>query len=409
MSVPSDYSISKEEDTEEHDSHDETSHQRGVSTPINGKLKRLPEVPNYVDIDNVQDDEERSTDQSFNSSGDSLPQAVEDSDSELSDDPAPYIDRELISKPRWPEENFKPHETDATKIKAVFHLKLPGGSGWYTQRDILPEQRESAEEDKNDEHETLFVPELIAYKVPQKPKAENNATYSPWTRVSTWRWKRTADDETEFWTPKFVFRRFHARTYKYEGIYVGETQIKNIDPNNKAWVSAYHKWINQIKRRSDSNWVHEKRRDHWTVPEIRAMYNGINSFLHTNGIDAYHGISNVSLRPILDATNAAGNNNRGMDALRGQLSSAHELKNTSIAYLRDNVRELAKYLEDGGILDDEERFPEKFIPEEEFPTAPRANMRRLGSKNKSSGQKVKDVAGSVETGVPGNNTLGDIV
>ncbi|EMD60182.1 hypothetical protein COCSADRAFT_346725, partial [Bipolaris sorokiniana ND90Pr] len=333
----------------------------------------------------------------------------EDSDSELSDDPTPYMDRELISKPRWPEENFEPHETDAAKIKAVFHLKLADGSGWYTQRDVLPEQRESAEEDERYEHNTLFVPELTACKVPQKPKAENNATCSPWIKVSTWRWKRTADNKTEFWTPNFVFRRFHARNRKYEGIYVGETRIKNIDPNNKAWVSAYHKWIDQIKRRSDSSWVHEKRRDHWAVPEICAMYNGINDFLHTNGIDAYHGITNVSLQPILDAINAAGNKNRGMDALRGQMSSAHELKNASMAYLRDNVRELVKYLEDGGILDDEERFPEKFIPEEEFPTAPRGNMRRLGSKNKSSGQKVKDVAGSVETDAPGNDTVGDEV
>ncbi|EUC50027.1 hypothetical protein COCMIDRAFT_1220 [Bipolaris oryzae ATCC 44560] len=383
MSLPPDYSIGKKTDTGEYDSDDEASPQRGTSTPISGQLDRLPEVSNNVDTDNSPSDEEQSTDQSFNTSGDSLSHAVED------------------------KETFEPHETDATKIKAFFHLKLADGSGYYKQRDILPEQRESAEDDENDEHGTLFVPELTAYKVPQKLKAGNNATYSPWTKASTWRWKRTADDETEFWTPRFVFRRFHARTHKYEGIYVGETRIKNIDPNNRAWVSAYNKWISQIKRRSDSSWVHEKRRDHWTVPEICAMYNGINEFLHINGIDAYHGMTNVSLRPILDAINAAGNKNRGMDALRGQLSSAHALKNASLAYLRDNVQELVKYLEDGGILDDGERFPEKFIPEDEFPTAPRRNMRKIESKNKSSGHKVKYVAGSVEVDVPGNDTLGD--
>ncbi|KAH7564467.1 hypothetical protein BM1_01514 [Bipolaris maydis] len=385
MSAPLSYSTGKKEDTEEHDSNDKTSPQRGTSTPIDGKLARLQGISNNVDTDNTPADGEQSTGQSFNTSSDSLTESVEGSEGELSDDPAPYIDRELINKPRWPEENFEPHETDVTKIRAVFHLKLTDGSGWYTQRDILPEQRQSAEEDEDNDHNTFFVPELTAYKVPQRPKAENGATYSPWTRVSTWRWKRTADDETEFWTPKFAFRRFHARTHKYEGIYVGETRIKNIEPNNKAWVSAYHKWIDQIKRRSNSSWVHEKRRDHWTVPEICAMYNGINEFVHTNGIDAYHGISNVSLQPTLDAINAAGNKNRGMDALRGQMSSAHELKNTSMAYLRENVRDLVKYLEDGGILDDEERFPEKFIPEEEFPTAPRGNARRLGNKNTSSG------------------------
>jgi hypothetical protein len=348
-----------------------------ISSPAIGDSEGLLEKPYHVGADSVPTDEKRDIYQACTISGDALLRAAEDSHSELSDDPAPCIMRELINQPRRREEKFEPHETDPFKINATFHLKLADGSGWYTQRDVLPEQHDSSQEDEHDQNDTLFIPELTKHKVRQKPREKKGISYPPWTKVSAWQWERTVDGESEAWTPNFVLRRFNACTHKYERVYVGETKMANIDPNDKNWVHAYHKWIDQIKRRTDSNWVREKRRDHWTVPEIRAMYAGINDFLRANGIDAYCGISNLSLQPILDAVNAAGNKNRGMDALRGQMNSSHEQKNPSMAYLRDNVQDVVEYLEDGGVLSDAERFPQMFIPEEEFPTAPRGNSRRL--------------------------------
>lgn len=335
-------------------------------------------------------------------SGDALLQAAldvdgdSDSNNELSDDPAPYIDRELINKPKRPEEEFEPHETDPSKISAVFRLELADGSGWYVQRDVLPEQRSSEEEDTFDEYDSLFFPDLTTYKVPHRPHARKSVPHIPWIKTSAWRWERTVDGKTEIWSPNFVFRRFNARTHKYEKIYVCEKRVNNVDPNDKGWMYGYNKWIDQIKRRSDSSYVQEKRRDHWTVPEICAMYTGINDFLHTNGIDAYHGITTASLQKILDAINAVGNKNRGIDALRGQMSSAHKLKNPSLAYLRENARDLAEYLADGGIISDAERFPEKFIPEEEFPTAPRRNAQGLKSEKKSLEQEANSGAADSE-------------
>ncbi|USP81650.1 uncharacterized protein yc1106_08924 [Curvularia clavata] len=97
---------------------------------------------------------------------------------------------------------------------------------------------------------------------------------------------------------------------------------------------------------------------------------GINDFLHTNGIGAYGRATDANLRGILDAINEAGNKNRSMIALRAQMISSHTPKNPSMGHLHKHVPDLAKYIADGGILSDVERFPKNSIPEEEFPTAP---------------------------------------
>lgn len=374
----------------------------GNRTAVYGSPKSIEDVAENEAIAGPQNDAISTRDYSQHAAGDDL-LAVDDSDSELSDDPAPYWDRKLINCPQRPEEKFEPHDTDPTKIKAVFHFKLSNGSGWYTQRDELPEQRDSAEEDKFGENDSLFFPDLGPNKVPERPRLRKGLVHSPWVQVSPWRWEQqSVTGDTEVWSPKFVYRRFNARTHEYEKIYVAENKMENADPNDKRWVYAYNKWIDQIRRRSDSSWVAEKRRDHWKVTEICAMYAGFNEFIHTNGIDAYHGISVASLERILDRVNTAGQNNRGIDSLRGQVNSAHAGKNPSLAYLRDNVRDLVEYLQHGGVLSDDERFPEKFIPEAEFPTAPRKNARRVEVASKG-----RDKSGVVDIESDGDDELSD--
>jgi len=300
----------------------------------------------------------------------------EDSDSELSDDPAPYADRKPVNKELSEYEKFTPHDTDPTKINAIFRMRMPDGSGWYIQKDIIPEVRRSAEEEKYGENDGIFSASLEACKVPRKYKEKHDSSEPRWVKADGHRWERSFEGKTEVFVVKIVHRRFNARTHKYEQIYFGKSKLNDIDPNDKQWVYAYNKWIDQIVRRSDANYVQTTLREHWKPEEICAMYTGFNAFFHANGIDAYTRISSDDLQTMLDAVNAVGGHNRGLDALRGQMNSAHGGKNPSLAYLRDHLPLLKDYIDDGGILSQHERFPEQFIPEEEFPKGPRKNACR---------------------------------
>ncbi|KNG49741.1 hypothetical protein TW65_03501 [Stemphylium lycopersici] len=298
-----------------------------------------------------------------------------DSDSELSDDPAPHACRDLVNKPLRSEERFFPHDTDPAKVDAFIYLKLPRSVNWYTQIDVLPEQRDSTEEDKYEENDTIFVPELLAYKCPPKFRVKQGNYQPRWIKVSDWGWERTKNGQTEVWVPRFVYRRFNARTHRYEHIYLAKKKMENVDPNDKKWVYTYNKWLDQIKRRSDSTYVQDKQRNHWTASEICAMYTGFNEYLHTKGIDAFSSMNNATFQPILDAINVAGNNIRSLEGLRGQIKSAHETKNASLAYLRDNMQGLMEYMELVGVISDDERFPKQSISPK-FPSVPQTNTRR---------------------------------
>ncbi|KAF1831936.1 hypothetical protein BDW02DRAFT_504134 [Decorospora gaudefroyi] len=294
--------------------------------------------------------------------------STEDSNEEQwSDDPAPHAGRELRNKKIHPEETLAPHDIDPTLIIATFKYQLPDGSGWYIQQDTIPEQRPSSDEDKFQLSDRIFLPDLDEAKVPRKYKTKRSNDEPKWINTGAYSWERTSGDNHEVWDATFVFRRFNARTHKYEHCYFAEKKMENIDPNNKAWVYAYNKWLDQINRRSNAEYQQKKSREHWTATEISAMYDGLNAYIRTNGIDAFHRMSNADLQTIVDGINTAGNKNRGLDALRGQINSAHERKNASIAYLRENGPALASYIEEGGEVSQEERFPEYAIPLEEYP------------------------------------------
>ena len=300
----------------------------------------------------------------------------DDSDSELSDDPAPYADRKPVNKELSEYEKFTPHDTDPTKINVIFRMRMPDGSGWYIQKDIIPDVRRSTEEDKYREHDSIFSTILEACKVPPKYKEKHDSSEPRWVKADGHRWERTIEGKTDVFVAKVVHRRFNGRTHKYEQIYFSKSKLNDIDPNDKQWVYAYNKWIDQIMRRSDADYVQTTLREHWKPEEICAMYTGFNAFFHTNGIDAYTRISSNDLQTILDPVNAVGGYNRGLDALRGQMNSAHGGKNPSMAYLRDHLPLLKDYIDTGGVLSQDERFPEQFIPEAEFPREPRKNLRR---------------------------------
>ncbi|KAI4944083.1 hypothetical protein J4E91_008938 [Alternaria rosae] len=315
----------------------------------------------------------------------------EDSDGELSDDPAPYAGRELVNKELTPKETFLPHDSDPTMIEATFKIQMPDGKSWFTQKNIIPEKRELADRSLYAAEDSIFFPDLESCKVPKKDKDKKNSAVVRWNKVSQNRWERTFKGIHEVFTPSIALRRFNARTHAYEHIHIGQSKLINIDPNDKKWKDAYNKWIDQISRRSNAAYQKKKNRDHWTVPEICAMYTGINDFIHEHGFDAYDTINTADLTDIVDAINVVGGKNRGLDALRGQITSAYETKNKTMAYLREHARDFRLMVEAGGVVSDEERYPEHMIPLSEFPVEKRPNHRKGTGKPKAYKPKFRSV------------------
>ncbi|KAL1794466.1 hypothetical protein ACET3X_007887 [Alternaria dauci] len=321
-----------------------------------------------------------------------------DSDSDLSDDPAPFAGRKLTNRPISTYEKFAPHDTDPTKIEATFKVKMPDGSGWFTQTDIVPEKRESADEDVYEAGASVFFPDLESRKVPKKDKEKKSDVVVRWNKVDTFRWERDFKGSQEVFTPSIALRRFNARTHAYEHIHVGTSKLDNIDPNNKVWKDAYNKWIDQISRRSNADYEKKKSRDHWTVEEICAMYTAINAFIHSNGIDAYDTMTTKDLQAITDAINTVGGKGRGLDALRGQITSAHETKNHTMWYLREHSRDFRLMIEGGGVITDEERYPEHVVPLSEFPNEKRINHRKSGRVSRNGAHRSKFRSVGTQTG-----------
>ncbi|KAF7454747.1 hypothetical protein A1F96_10419 [Pyrenophora tritici-repentis] len=291
----------------------------------------------------------------------------DDSDGELSEDPAPYADHQLTNRELAEYEKFTPHPTDPTKINATFRMKMPDGNGWYVQKDVIPEVREAAQIDKYEESDCIFPLSLEGSRVPRKYKARNDSSEPRWVKTTGNRWERTYEGRTDVFVPKIVHRRFNARTHVYEQIYFSQPKLDNIDPNDKEWVYMYNKWLDQIMRRHDVEHVENSLRERWSQEEICAMYTAFNAFFHVNGIDAYAHMSKQDLQNIVDQVNASGHRNCALRALREQMESGHGRKNPSLAYLREHLPLLEEYMEAGGVISQEERFPENFIPQEEFP------------------------------------------
>jgi len=149
-----------------------------------------------------------------------LTDIASDSESGFSDDPAPFACRELTNKPNSPNEKFAPHDTDPSKIEATFKIKMPDGNGWFTQTDIIPEQRESADEDLYDARASVFFPDLESRKVPKKDKEKKSDVVVRWNKVAAFRWERNFKGNHEVFTPSIALRRFNARTHAYEVSFV---------------------------------------------------------------------------------------------------------------------------------------------------------------------------------------------
>jgi hypothetical protein len=285
-------------------------------------------------------------------------------------------------------ETLSLHPTDSTKLIARFRVELPHAPGtYYEQIDEIPVRDETASSPAKPGF--YFIRDLTNAKIPQRRRAnkKNNHQGDRWTRQASGEiWTRPGLDgkEIEVWEPIVVFRRFNATTQKYEQIYINLSKLKNVDPNDKMYQYAYNKWIDQIRRRRDGTYVQVVNKDHWTHAERRALYAAINAFVRKAGLRNFGFGSDVTMNQkdiqvMTDAVNTVGGKNRHVDAVRGQISSAHLRKNKAIYDLLQRAQVLRDRLDRDEIVPRKERYPQEAILPSLFPpdanTTPSSRMR----------------------------------
>ncbi|KAF2621640.1 hypothetical protein BU25DRAFT_463590 [Macroventuria anomochaeta] len=274
-------------------------------------------------------------------------------------------------------ESIQPHPIDATKVIVTYRYTDPAG-GVYVQETEMPEVvRAPANASSN--AGSIIVPDVEASKVPRTKKG------SPWTPVpgtSRYEWTRGDGDQQETWRVVIFFRRLHRDTHAYQDIYVNTNMLNNVDPNDKRFRTSYNKWILQFARRRDATYTQKVARVHWSVAERHALYTTINTFcakygIHSFGFSDDCMLSTKQLQLMADAVNAAPNPlrsaPRGVDAVRGQIISAHDKaqpKNKAIFDLMARAVALRARIAGGEVIPRAERKPKLAIPLCEFPVDP---------------------------------------
>jgi hypothetical protein len=273
-------------------------------------------------------------------------------------------------------ETFSPHPTDPTKLIARFRVELPHASGtYYEQIDEIPVRDETASSPAKPGF--YFIRDLTNAKIPQRRRAnkKNNHQGDKWTRQASGEiWTRPGlnGEGIDVWEPIVVFRRFNATTQKYQQIYINLSKLDNVDPNDKMYQYAYNKWIDQIRRRRDGTYVQVVNKDHWTHAERRALYAAINAFVRKAGLRNFGfgpdvAMNQKDIQVMTNAVNTVGGKNRHVDAVRGQISSAHIRKNKAIYDLLQHAQVLRDRLDRDEIVPRKERYPQEAIVSSLFP------------------------------------------
>lgn len=270
---------------------------------------------------------------------------------------------------------------------------------------------------------SILCPDVETSKVPRKRKD------SPWVPVpgtSRHEWTRNIDDKQETWRVAIFFRRLDRDTHAYQDIYINTNMLSNVDPNDKAFKTSYNKWVLQFARRRDATYTQKVARVHWSVAERRVLYTGINSFcakfgIHRFGFTEDCKLSTRQLQLMADAVNAASNplrtTPRGVDAVRGQIISAHnktQPKNKEIFDLLGTAMALRARLATGEVISRAERKPRAAIAPSEFPVEPpvaAVESLKPGGRKRKRGAVVKDSDGeptsSELSSPPGSEVGGD--
>ncbi|KAH7396901.1 hypothetical protein DE146DRAFT_614242 [Phaeosphaeria sp. MPI-PUGE-AT-0046c] len=275
---------------------------------------------------------------------------------------------------------------DPTKVLARIRHAHPNGikGEMYEQVDKIPILDSAARSPAQPKF--YFLPNLSDAKIPPKNRASKKNNYQPilWVRQgnsNTWMRQSKDGGPDDVWHPVPLFRRFNATTHKYEEAYVSLPKIKNPDPNDIEYAHGYNKWIDQIKRRRDDTYQKVVCKDHWTIPERRALYSAINSFVREKGLRHFgfgDGVMMTSkdLDKITTAVNAAGTTKRKTDAVRGQIHSSHMRKNKAIYELIERAKALRERLKAKEKVPRAERYPVMAIPEHLWPVEQGENKKR---------------------------------
>lgn len=283
-------------------------------------------------------------------------------------------------------ETLTMHPTETTKVIARIRKEHPSGipGEFYEQVDEIPILDTAVKSPADPKF--YFLPNLTAAKIPPKNRASKKNNYQPilWVRqgdTDTWTRVRKTGGPDEVWRPCPIFRRFNLITDKYEEAYVALPKIKDADPNNTDYAHSYNKWIDQIKRRRDDSYEKVVYKDHWTIPERRALYSAINDYVREKGLRRFgfgDGVTMASadLDKITAAVNAAGATVRKTDAVRGQIHSSHDRKNKAIRELINKAEALRARLRAKEKVPREDRYPQMAIPEDLWPVETSKNKKR---------------------------------
>ncbi|UPX15394.1 uncharacterized protein EKO05_0005841 [Ascochyta rabiei] len=271
-------------------------------------------------------------------------------------------------------ETIRPHPTDARKVIVTYRYTDAAG-GVFVQETEMPEVA-PAQASASEEPGSIIVPDVETSKVPRTKKG------SPWVRVpgtSQHQWKRGDGEQQETWSVVIFFRRLNRDTHAYQDIYVNTNMLTTVNPNDKRFRTSYNKWILQFARRRDATYTQKVARVHWSVAERRALYTAINTFCHESGIHRFGftencKLSTAQLQVMADAVNAAPNPlrvvPRGVDAVRGQIISAHDKaqpKNKAVFDLMAKAVVLRARIAAGEAVSGAERKPRLAIALTEFP------------------------------------------
>ncbi|KAH8730840.1 hypothetical protein GQ44DRAFT_768010 [Phaeosphaeriaceae sp. PMI808] len=293
-------------------------------------------------------------------------------------------------------EVFNLHPTDTTKILAWYRIENPYASGaFYEQRDELPMVDQTVQSPSDPLF--YFIPDLASAKIPSRsrPNKRNNYQAFEWTyQPVQGHWTRPAgrDQPNEVWRPIIFFRRFDARTHKYEEAYTSIAKLRNVNPNDKKYMYAYNKWIDQIRRRRDSKYNKVVIKDHWTIIERCALYAAINSFvrksgLHNLGFGQGFKMGQKELRTMADTVNRVGGKARKIDAVRGQIMTAHEKKNKAIFDLMQRAQILRGHLGSNESITRADIYPTEAILPSLFPSEPTDEPKEKKGKGEDKNKK----------------------
>jgi hypothetical protein len=214
------------------------------------------------------------------------------------------------------------------------------------------------------------------------PRALRGSPWSPIPGTSGYEWTRGDGDKKKTWRINVFFRRLDRDTYACQDVYVNTNLLKSVDPNNKQFRNAYNKWVLQFARRQDAGYTQKVARVHWNAAERRALFTAINVFCSKFGIHKFGFVegcrmSAEQLQLMADAVNASPNPSRseprGVDAVRGQITSAHnksQPKNKAIFDLLAKGAAFRARMAGGETIPEAEQKPKAAIPLSEFPADP---------------------------------------